>query len=147
MGKQNRRLTQRQQKFVEAYLTGIPASEAAKQAGYSPSKAHRGASLLELPAVAEMVKDVREKACEQSVYNLSQAMQESLEVIEFSKENKNSMAYFKAVEHRAKLSGLLTDRVDVRVATVNIRTALDEARSRVQNWDAPALSPPVDVFK
>ena len=54
-----RRLTQRQAKFVEVYLTGAPASEAAKQAGYAPSMAHRGAELLDIPAVAELVKGVR----------------------------------------------------------------------------------------
>ena len=147
MGKQNRRLTPQQAKFAEAYLTGIPASEAAKQAGYSPSKAHRGSELLNLPAVAELVTSVQKEVRERAVYGLTEAMNEALDAIAFAKENKNSMALVKAIELRSKLSGLMVEKIDLRATTVNIRTALDEARARVQNWDAPVPLPVVDVFK
>ena len=43
--------------------------------------------------------------------DLAAAMQ-AQEVIDFAKKHKNSMAYFKAVQHRADLSGLLIDRVE-----------------------------------
>lgn len=55
-------------------------------------------------------------------------------MIDFAKANKNAMAYFKAVEHRAKLSGLLIGRVEV--GTVDLKGAL-EACTRVLN--------PVDI--
>jgi hypothetical protein len=135
-----RRLSARQAKFAAAFASGIPASTAAKQAGYSPSKAHRGAELLRVPAVAAFIATAQEEARAKAVYDLTKAMQESLDVIDFAKQNKNAMAYFKAVEHRAKLSGLLVERVDVR-AVVDVRAALEDARSRVQNWKGPTLLP------
>jgi hypothetical protein len=62
-------------------------------------------------------------------FDLAQALRESLEVIAFAKQKGNAMAYFKAVEHRAKLCGLLVDRVQVE--KVDIRAALLEAEARL----------------
>lgn len=49
------------------------------------------------------------------------------------------MAYFKAVEHRAKLSGLLVERV--QVSSVDITAALEAAQARVE---APVI-PHIDI--
>jgi hypothetical protein len=66
-----------------------------------------------------------------SVYDLATAMKEADEVCAFAKLHKNAMAYMKATELRAKLSGLLVDRVEV--VSVDLTGALERAERRVIN--------------
>lgn len=141
MATQTRVLTPRQAKFVEAYLKGVRASVAAKGAGYGPKQSARGSELLKIPAVAAIVQGVQAEVRERAVYNLSAAMAETSEAIAFAKLHKNSMAYAKLIELRAKLSGLLVERVAVEVHA-NVRVALDEARARVLGWNGPILDVP-----
>lgn len=84
--------------------------------------------ILAKPIAQEYLSKIQASSNAIVAYDLATAMTESLEVIAYAKECKNAMAYFKAVEHRAKLSGLLIDRV--QVATVDIKAALEEARTR-----------------
>ena len=124
------RLTQQQVRFLDAYSLSRNGVEAAKSVGYSQSSASQMAKrTLANPKAIEYLRSLQSESRAIAAYDLSLAMQESLEVIAFAKEHKNAMAYFKAVEHRAKLSGLLIDRV--QVATVDITGALDEARRRI----------------
>jgi len=39
------------------------------------------------------------------------------------------------------LSGLLIDRAEVKVAVVDVRAALEEAKARVRNWNGPLSLP------
>ena len=64
-----------------------------------------------------------------AVYDLTVAMKEAEEVIAFAKQHKHPTAYFFAVRHRAHLSGLLVDRIEV--ATVDLTGALARAEQRV----------------
>src|SRR5881628_689909 len=101
-------LTSRQAKFVNSFTTGKTAAEAAREAGYTKNYASEAASrVLKNPKVAEAISTAQEKVREIAVYDTARAMQEALEVIEFAKAHGQGMAFFKAVEHRAKLSGLL----------------------------------------
>ena len=122
-------LNARQQRLVELVATGIPVQQAAQQAGFSPSYARKASKLLKLPAIATAVADIRERGRSLAAYNLATAMREAQEVIDFAKKHKNSMAYFKAVQHRADLSGLLLQRVEI--STVDLAGSLQRARSRV----------------
>ena len=63
------------------------------------------------------------------------------EKLEFAKKHGNSMALVKAIELRSKLSGLLIDRAEVKVAVVDVRAALEEAKARVRNWNGPLSLP------
>lgn len=125
-------LTDKQQKFVEHLSRGLTSRAAALAAGYSSSysmvAAHR---LKRKPAIAAAIEAVRKEGMQQAVYGLVDAMKECEEVIEFSKKHNNSMAYCKAVELRARLSGLLIERVEV--FTADLRGALDAAKLRVVN--------------
>ena len=56
-------------------------------------------------------------------------MREAEEVCAFARKHKNAMAYCKGTELRAKLSGLLIERVET--VTVDLRGSLDQARERV----------------
>lgn len=66
-----------------------------------------------------------------AVYDLATAMREAEAVCAFAKLHKNAMAYCKGTELRAKLSGLLIDRIEV--VPVDLRGALDRAEARVLN--------------
>ena len=55
------------------------------------------------PSVAKAIDTIRAEGRKLAVYDLARAMAEAEEVIIFAKANKNATAYFKAVEHRAKL--------------------------------------------
>ena len=66
-----------------------------------------------------------------AVFGLVEAMKEADDAAKFSKLHKNPMANVKACELRAKLSGLLIDRIEV--VPVDLRGALEAAESRVIN--------------
>ena len=136
-----RGLTGRQKKFVQALAEGKTAEVAATEAGFSPSYAQKAATKIrKRPAVQQALGQVQAAARELAAYDLATAMQESLEVIAFAREHKNAMAYFKAVEHRAKLSGLLIERIHVE--KVDIGAALAEARARIVNVTPQAWALP-----
>jgi len=79
--------------------------------------------------VAEEIEKIRAQGRTLAAYDLAVAMQEALDVIEFAKQHKNAMAYFKGVELRSRLSGLLIDKVEV--VTVDLVAALQLAEQRV----------------
>jgi hypothetical protein len=103
------------QRYIELRAGGMERKSAALAAGYSESYSAAIGRLEKKPAVAAAIDAIRQKGCEMAAYDLSKAMEESLQVIEFAKAHKNPMAYFKAVEHRAKLSELLIEEARTRV--------------------------------
>lgn len=123
-------LTHKLQLYAENIARGLPSFPAAKAAGYRDSYARViGRRTKNNPMVAEAIEDIRRRGRELAVYDLATAMAEAEEVCAFAKKHKNAMAYCKGTELRAKLSGLLIERVEV--ATVDLRSALDGARDRV----------------
>src|ERR1051325_6967019 len=106
--------TDRQRLYAQNLARGLDSRAAALAAGYSESfsrvASHR---LMKLPSVAKEVEAIRHRAREIVSYDVTVAMQEALDALNFAKEKGNAMAYCKAVELRAKLSGLLVDRVEV----------------------------------
>jgi len=119
----------KQRAFLDAYALCRNGTQAAKSVGYTDRSAPQMAKvILAKPIAQEYLSKIQASSNAIVAYDLATAMTESLEVIAYAKECKNAMAYFKAVEHRAKLSGLLIDRV--QVATVDIKGALEEARTR-----------------
>jgi hypothetical protein len=106
---------------------------AALAAGYSESYSAAIGRLEKNPAVAAKIDAIRQKGCEIAAYDLTKAMQEAMDVIEFAKGTKNAMAYYKAIEHRARLAGLLVERIHLQAEMVDLRSALQEARTRVIN--------------
>ena len=125
-------LTDKQRRYVENIARGLDSRTAAKSAGYSDSfskvAAHR---LGKKPAVAQAVERIRAEGMKIAVYDLATAMAEAEAVCAFAKLHKNAMAYCKGTELRAKLSGLLIDRIEVVPA--DLRGALDRAEARVLN--------------
>lgn len=133
------RLTQRQIRFLDEYAKTRNGTEAAKSVGYSRSSAPQMAKrTLQNPKAQEYLLALQAESRAITAYDLATAMKESLEVIAYAKAQGNAMAYFKAVEHRAKLSGLLVERIHLE--KVDLSGALEAARARVVNL--PALSIP-----
>jgi len=124
-----RALDYRSRLAIEGVLAGKSRPQALRDAGYSPSYSTRRTGLFfsrfEVAAALEKGwKEIRKK----SMYTVERAMAEADDVIQLAKISKNPMAYCKAVELRAKLSGLLQDVL--RVEHVNVQGALKDARKR-----------------
>jgi phage terminase small subunit len=130
------RLTQQQIKFLDQYAVSRNGTDAAMSVGYTKSSAPQMAQrTLKNPAAIEYLRTLTSESRAIAAYDLATAMTESLEVIAFAKDKGNAMAYFKAVEHRAKLSGLLIDRIQVE--KVDIRGAILEAEARLVELQTP----------
>jgi hypothetical protein len=107
---------------------------AALTAGYGKAYAQAAASCVgKAPSVAKAIENIRQKGREMAAYDLSRAMQEAQEMIDFAKGTKNAMAYYKAVSLRAELSGLLIQQLHIKQEVIDLRSALQEARTRVIN--------------
>ena len=123
-------LDERQLKFIALVAKGIKPKDACLAAGYSQSYARRRShELVRLPVVARELAAIRESVRTTLVYDCAAAMREAKEAMEFAFKTDNAHAYVKAVELRAKLSGLLIDRVEVFSA--DLRGAIELAQGRV----------------
>lgn len=126
-------LNDRQERFIKACASGSNTTKGALAAGYSPTYAKAaGQKLAKNPEIKAAIESIRAEGRQVAAYDLAQAMQESLDVIEFAKANKNAMAYFKAVEHRAKLSGLLIEQIHLKTEIIDIAQALEMPASGSQ---------------
>jgi hypothetical protein len=118
-------LTRRQQAFVEAYarpgtVNGQPAlnaTEACRLAGYSHNRANSTAqNLLKNPKVRAAVDAIRAEVAAAASYSVERCMAELEAAMTFAKATDNASAFVRAVELRGRLSGVLVDKLDARVA-------------------------------
>jgi phage terminase small subunit len=111
-----RRLKGRQARFVDEYLKCGIGQRAAIAAGYSPRSAHwQSRRLLNenpgvMRAIAEGQAELRELAVVSSATMLAQFDEDR----QFAIETKNATAAVRASELKAKLAGLMIERVDQR---------------------------------
>jgi len=123
-------LTDKQRAYVENISRSLSSREAALAAGYSPSFSRVAAHRLgKKSEVSKAIESIRAEGRTMAVYDLATAMREAEDVCAFAKLHKNAMAYGKNTELRAKLSGLLIDRVEI--VTVDLVGALERAERRV----------------
>jgi phage terminase small subunit len=126
-------LTTRQSRFIAALQMGIDGTSAAIAAGYSRKSARYTAYDLQncnAQVMAELAR-VREEFAEKAAYNAAACMAELDDAIAFAKANKQANALVKAVELRARLAGLLVQKIDLNIENrVNITGALAEAKAR-----------------
>ncbi len=125
-----RPLNPKQLQFVANYIRQGSVPKAALEAGYSESKSvlHNLRRLLEDPRVAPLLVAAKQKvlvdeATNEAKFTYEMAMAEAEEAMRFAKEMENAGAFVKAVEHRAKLSGLLVDKIDLS-QNVNFRIVI-----------------------
>ena len=124
------RLSHKQLQFLNEYAKTNHIKNAAMSVGYTARSAPQmGLRTLRNPLAQEYLQTLRTNSQAISGYDVATAMAEALDVIHFAKEHRNANAYCKAVELRAKLSGLLIDRVEVFSA--DLKGALLAASKRV----------------
>ena len=124
------KLTDKQARIIQRVARGETWPTAAKAEGCRDSYARViRTRMRKNPAVMKALEAIRAEGNTLAAYDFARAMQEALEVIDFAKLHKNAMAYFKAVEHRAKLNGFLVDKVEI--VNTDLKGALTEARTRV----------------
>lgn len=98
----------RRRAFVDRFLACNVGADAARAAGYS-EKSAKGAAyrLLKEKEIQEVIAECRRIMAQNCGYNVEAAMAEFEEAIAFAKATKNATAYVRALELKAKLSGLL----------------------------------------
>jgi hypothetical protein len=125
-------LPDRWRRIIQRVARGEDWAPAARAEGCSPSYARViRTRMMKNPAVAKALEAIRTEGMKIAVYDLATAMGEAEAVCAFAKKHKNAMAYCKGTELRAKLSGLLIDRVEI--VPVNLIAALEAAERRVIN--------------
>jgi len=139
-------LTPLQQAFVQAYAVGDKnATQAAIAAGYSPRTARvQVYDLLRNPGVKAELDRIRERITKKTVYDATAAFNEAGEALEIARKSNNSHAFTKAVELRAKLHGLLTDKLLVETVSVDLTAALRDAKARASHVLSSAMRPTCD---
>lgn len=115
MGRRRKNFDPYKHKFVEEYVKDGNAKRSAQAAGFSAgSSSQNGVYLLRDPYVVEALETARKRAQEKCDYNAEQAMKEANDAIAFAINTGNANAYVKAVELRAKIQGLLVDKIDLK---------------------------------
>ena len=95
--------------------------------------------MMKHPAAVRELDAIRADARREAVYGVVEAMAQAQKGIDLAERHKNPMAFIKGCELRAKLSGLLIDRVEV--VTVDLKGALEAAKTRVLTvFDSTSLS-------
>jgi len=131
-GDGTRNLTPKQFRFVLAYCGGLDQKNATLAAGYSAKSTAAAYDLMHTPAVRAAIDEMQAKLRAKTTYEAADAFREAGEAIKFAKETKNANALVRALELRARLNGLLTEKVSLEVEhSIDIAGALDAARSRV----------------
>ena len=107
------KLTSRQAAFCERLITGITATEAARQAGYSPHYANReAAKLVDKPQVAAYLADLRARITERAIVTA----EDVLRGLKHEAENAESdTARVNAWAHLGKHLGIFTEKSEVTI--------------------------------
>ena len=128
-----RKLTSKQLAFAHAYGGGkLTAKAAAIEAGYSPkSTKSQTFDLLNDPLVMAEVEAIREKLREKSAFDAHAAFEEAGRLMQAAQDAGQFNAAIRATEHRAKLHGLVQNKLEVKIEEqVDLAGALAEARAR-----------------
>ena len=133
---QRKQISPQQMRYAEYRGQGLTQGEAALKAGYKSKagsyKADRN------PQVIKYLSEIQRNAAVRTGYVVASAMDEAKDAMTFAYKTENASAYVKAVELRAKLSGLLIERVEV--FTADLKGALAQAQSRIINVTASIQS-------
>ena len=100
--------------FVRVYLKTSNISAAARAIGVSSASAYNMLKLNHV--VRKLIAEHREKMHRRTHYTAVVAMEEAERSMDLAEATGNATAHAKAVELRAKLNGLIIDKMDTRVA-------------------------------
>ncbi len=126
-------LSLQQLKFADAYAAdprGI-GKHAALVAGYSRKHAADAAHrLLKNPLIVAEIARHKAAIRERSEFDAAEAMRRLDSAADFMREHRQGMALAQIIKLQMQLAGLLIDRAQVEVKTVDISSVLIEARKR-----------------
>lgn len=111
-------LTAKQEAFAQGIVSGLSQADAYRKAynakNMKDAVIHVKASeLMSNGKVAGRVETLRKPVIEKLQYNLEHAMLEAAEAFSIAKKKENGGAMVAAVQLRAKLNGLLTDKIQI----------------------------------
>jgi hypothetical protein len=121
-----------QLRFIAELQRGLQGTDAAIAAGYSAKTAKHAAYQLQHQnklVIAEL-KKVRTNLAVATEYNGERAADDCDKGMDFALRTQNANAFIKAVELKAKLTGLLREKLDITVERIDITDALAAARAR-----------------
>lgn len=112
----NPKLNIKQQAFVINYLKSGNGKQAAIDSGYGVKSSQQTAYELlnHHPLVKAEIDSARKVAREEAKYSVEKAMSQAQEAYDLAKQCRNPIAMVKAAELKAKLSGLLIDKHEVK---------------------------------
>lgn len=122
-------LTPKQQRFVEEYVIDLNGKQAAIRAGYGVASAEVTASrLLSNLKVSAAVAEQQQKISERLQITVDDLIAELDEAREKAllAETPQTSAAIAATMGKAKLLGLLVDKVDARVLTASLPVSVDD---------------------
>ena len=125
-------LTERQRAYVHHVASGMASRQAALAAAYSESFSRVAAHRLgKKPAVLQAIEAAQAMLREKTLFTQEKAVEEIDALIKgaLGSKNPNHMAAAKLLELKCKIHGLVREKIEVE--HVDMRAALDEARTRV----------------
>jgi phage terminase small subunit len=127
-------LSPRDQRFVELYVLGRPATEAARLAGFKEGTARRAAwKILKRPEIAEAVKAIREDMRRVANEDRDTFIKELNFYIDESREDGERSAVMKGMEIKSKVMGIQQETTKhLHFHTkIDLRAAIENAKARV----------------
>lgn len=132
-----RNLTYQQEEFAQHIASGMSQAEAYRKAYPTclkwPDKAvwSKASVLARHEGVVARIAEIRQPAVarvqEAIVYNVQVAMQEAGEALEMAKKTQQAGSMVAAIQLRAKLNGLITDKKEVAVTQMGDMTPTEKA--------------------
>lgn len=125
-------LTQRQRRFIAELQKGVSGAQAAIAAGYSPRTAKHAAHQLmhDNKLVMAELEKVRQNLAAATEYNGERCMADCDKGMDFAMRTDNANAFIRAVELKAKVTGVLREKIDITVERIDIADALAAAKAR-----------------
>ena len=120
-------------KLLDGVMAGKDPEQAALDAGFPPKSAAARASqiLNSAKGLAELALRRRSLAEKTDLYNVPLAVKDLDVAIDLSLKAGNIANYMRAIELKAKLSGLMVERIDARVGTFSINiSGIDETQGK-----------------
>lgn len=118
-------LTPKHAVFVTEYASGITATEAARRAGYPSASARAHKLLTQCKPVMRAIDAWCERQRTRGAYTAERAMVEAERGMVLAEKGNQMNAFVRAVELRARLNGLLVDKLEATVdAGPNVTQAL-----------------------
>jgi len=122
------KLKPRHYDYLRLRQAGKSQKEAIQLTGLPQKTAYRAEKH---PDGAKFLAEIAENARIAGQYGVKEAVQEVDKAISFAYEQENPNAIAKLLEHKSKLYGLLIERMEVKATYVDLKGALEDAKTRV----------------